>query len=172
MILVVIGLAVFAERLLESRLGVPTWPMWIVIPGLGMLVGSLFIPPRGGLGLAVPGAIVLIVGLILWAQDMLGLYGTWAYAWALVAPTGPGIAMLLYGGVHRDGALARDGLRSTLAGLGLFAGFGLFFEGVIGISGHPIANLGEILPYALIGIGLLLVVGALAGGAGRKGPRP
>ncbi len=163
-ILVVAGGAILLERVLQQYVGVPTWPAWIVIPGIAMLVGSLFIPPRGGLGLAVPGAIIASVGLVLWVQDVTGLYSTWAYAWALVAPTAPGVAMLLYGAVHRDGDLVGDGLRSTLTGVALFAGFAFFFEGVIGLNGHPLGRLDEILPYALIGLGALFVVVSLLGG--------
>jgi hypothetical protein len=134
-----------------------------------MLVGSFFIPPRGGLGLAIPGTIITIVGLILWVQAVYDLYATWTYAWALVAPTGPGLAMLLYGLVHRDRELVGDGLRTTVVGLALFLGFALFFEGVLGLSGEPIANLDEVLPYAAIGLGVLLVVLSFLGGGRRSG---
>ncbi len=144
-----------------------TWPLWIVVPGVAMLVGSLFIPRRGGLGLAIPGSIITIVGLILWVQEVNGLYATWAYAWALVAPTGPGLGMLIYGLVHRDGELVGDGFRTMLVGIGLFLAFGLFFEGFIGLSGEPIGNLDEILPYAVIGLGALLVVLSFVGGRRR-----
>jgi hypothetical protein len=167
-ILVIIGAAVLVTRVVDLSFGGATWPLWIVVPGLAMLVGSFFIPPRGGLGLAIPGAIVTMVGLILWVQEAYDLYATWAYAWALVAPTAPGLGMLLYGLVQRDGELARDGLRTTLVGLGLFLGFMLFFEGVLGLSGSPIANLDEVLPYALIGLGVLLVVLSFFGGGRRK----
>jgi len=167
-ILVIIGGALLVGRLVALSLDNVGWPVWIVVPGVAMLVGSLFIPPRGGLGLAVPGTILAMVGLVLWVQDAYDLYATWAYAWALVAPTGPGLAMLLYGLAHRDGELAADGLRTTLVGLGLFAGFALFFEGVIGLSGRPIANLDVVLPYAAIGLGVLLVVASLLGGGGRR----
>jgi hypothetical protein len=66
--------------------------------------------------------------------------------------------MLLYGLVHRDGQLVGDGLRTMLVGLGLFVGFALFFEGVLGLSGTPIANLDQVLPYVAIGLGILLVI--------------
>ncbi len=129
-----------------------------------MLIGSFAIPPRGGLGLAIPGAILAMVGAILYVQSATGLYATWAYAWALVAPTAPGLGMLLYGLVRRDGELARDGLRTTLVGLALFIAFGLFFEGVLGLSGDPFANAGEVLPIAAIVLGVVLVIASFAGG--------
>jgi hypothetical protein len=157
-ILVAVGCIFLALRLGNIALGPNAWPLWLIVPGLAMVAGSLFIPSRGALGLAIPGALLAIVGGILWVQDAYGLYATWAYAWALVAPTGPGLAMLLLGAVRGDGELARDGLRMTLTGLGLFLGFGLFFEGVVGVSGHRIDNLDVVLPYAAIGLGALLIV--------------
>jgi hypothetical protein len=169
MVLVVVGALLLALRVADISLGSHAWPLWIIVPGVAMLLGSLAIPPRNGLGLAVPGAILATVGAILWVQEAYGLYGTWAYAWALVAPTAPGVAMLLYGGVRDDRDLAADGLRATLTGVGLFLGFGLFFEGVIGISGHRIENLDQVLPYAVIGLGVLLIVLSLfAGGSGER----
>ncbi len=170
-ILVVIGAAFLVGRVVEVSLGSVTWPLWIVVPGVAMLVGSFFIPPRGGLGLAIPGAIVTMVGLVLWVQATWGLYASWAYAWALVAPTAPGLGMLLYGLVHRDRDLVAEGLRVTLVGLGLFVGFALFFEGAIGLSGSPIANLDEILPYALVVLGVVMVVASLFTGGRRRGPQ-
>ena len=165
--LVVVGLLFLVLRIGDLALGPDAWPVWLIAPGLAMLIGSLFIPPRGGLGLAVPGAMLAIVGGILWVQQASGLYATWAYAWALVAPTGPGLAMLLYGGVRGDRELAREGLRVTLIGIALFLGFGLFFEGVVGISGRPIANLDQVLPYAAIALGVLLIVLAFVDGGRR-----
>ena len=144
MILVVIGTLFLAGRVLDITLGAHAWPLWIVVPGLAMLTGSLFIPPRGGVGLAIPGAIVTMVGLVLWVQESYGLYETWAYAWALVAPTGPGLGMLVYGLARGDRELIGDGLRLTLIGLGLFLGFALFFEGAIGLSGERLAGLDEV----------------------------
>jgi hypothetical protein len=152
-ILVVVGGIVLVSRVADLTLGADAWPLWIIVPGVAMLIGSFAIPPRGGLGLAIPGAIIAMVGVVLWVQDVYDVYATWAYAWALVAPTAPGLAMVLYGLVKGDRDLVGDGVRTTLVGLGLFLGFALFFEGVIGLSGHRIANLDEVLPYAAIGLG-------------------
>ena len=43
-------------------------------------------------------------------------------------------------------------------------------EGALGISGEPIANLDEVLPYAVIGLGVLLVALSFLGG-GRRAER-
>ncbi len=167
-LLVVAGGLVLAARVLQLTFGPHAWPLWIVVPGVALLLGSFAIPNRSGLGMAIPGAILTMVGLILWVQDEYGVYATWAYAWALVAPTGPGIGMLLYGLVRGDRRLAGDGFRTTVAGLALFIGFALFFEGVVGLSGHRIEHLDEVLPYAAIGLGLLLVVLSFLGDGRRR----
>lgn len=167
-LLVAAGGLLLVTRLTDIGLDGSAWPLWVVVPGLALLVASFAVPPRGGLGLAIPGAIITMVGLVLWVQDTYDAYATWAYAWALVAPTGPGLGMLLYGLVRGDGELARDGLRTTLVGLALFVGFALFFEGVVGLSGEPIAQFEDVLPFLAIGLGVLLVVASVAGG-GRRG---
>ena len=168
-ILVIVGTLFLVGRVLDITLGAHAWPLWIIVPGLAMLTGSLFIPPRGGVGLAIPGAIVTMVGLVLWVQESYGLYETWAYAWALVAPTGPGLGMLVYGLARGDRELVGDGLRLTLIGLGLFLGFALFFEGAIGLSGERLAGLDEALPFVVIGLGAVMVVLSLV--RGRPGRR-
>src|SRR5215217_5520187 len=170
-LLVSVGGFLLLTRLTDLELGASAWPVWIVVPGLVLLLASFAIPPRAGLGLAIPGAIVTAVGLILWVQETYDAYGTWAYAWALVVPTAPGVAMLLYGAARGDRALARDGVRTTLIGLALFVGLALFFEGVVGISGTPIAAFEELLPFAAIGVGALLVASSVIDGR-RRGPNP
>jgi hypothetical protein len=169
LILVIVGSLFLLGRVVDITIGPHAWPLWIIVPGIAMVAGSLMIPPRGGLGLAIPGAIVTMVGLVLWVQEAYGLYATWAYAWALVAPTGPGLGMLAYGLARGDRELTGDGLRMTLVGLGLFLGFALFFEGVIGLSGERVAGLDEALPVVAIGLGALMVVLSLF--RGRPEPR-
>jgi hypothetical protein len=166
-VLIVVGALFLILRLTDIALGPDAWPLWLIVPGIAMLAGSLLIPSRGGLGLAVPGTIIAVVGAILWVQSAYDVYATWAYAWALVAPTAPGIAMLAVGAVQRDGDLVRDGVRATITGLGLFVGFGIFFEGVVGISGHRVENLDRVLPYAAIALGLVLIVLAVVDGGRR-----
>ena len=169
-LLLVIGGILLVTRITQISFGAGSWPVLIVVPGVALLIASFAVPPRGGLGLAIPGAIIATVGLILWFQAAYDAYATWVYAWALVAPTAPGLGTFLYGSVKGDGDLARGGLRMIGVGLALFAGFALFFEGVLGISGEPIANLDEVLPYAVIGLGVLLVALSFLGG-GRRAER-
>ena len=168
LMLVLGGALLLVGRLADVTIGPDAWPLWIIVPGVAMLLASFAIPPRGGLGLAIPGAIIATVGIILWVQASYDLYATWAYAWALVAPTAPGLGTMLYGLARGDRELVGEGFRMTLVGLALFAGFALFFEGVIGLSGEPVQNMDEVMPYAVIGLGVLLVVLSFFGGERRR----
>ena len=157
LVLVIVGALFLVGRFVRVELGVPTWPLWILVPGVGLVVAGLLTGGRQGLGFVVPGTIVATVGAILWVQELTDSYATWAYAWALVAPGSVGLAMLLQGIAGRDPHLRDDGVRTLLTGIGLFVGFGVFFEGVIGLSGERWAGLDALLPAAAIGLGALLV---------------
>ena len=167
-ILVVLGLAFLIARVFRVELGMDSWPIWIVGPGVALLIAGLVVGGSGGLGLVIPGSIIATVGAILWIQDVTGLWATWAYAWALVAPGSVGLGMLLYGITRGDRQLTDNGLRTLLTGLGLFFGFALFFEGAIGLSGGRIPAADVVLPLVAVGIGVALLVMAVV----RRSDRP
>jgi hypothetical protein len=166
-ILVIIGGAFLVARLVDFELRAETWPIWVVAPGVALLVAAFAMGGRGGVGFAVPGAIVTTVGLVLWVQEALDVYATWAYAWALVAPGSVGLALLAYGLFIGDREMASGGLTAMVTGVGLFLVFGLFFEGIIGLSGNRIEGLDTALPVAVVALGVVLLV---AGLFWRRGP--
>jgi hypothetical protein len=149
-ILIVVGGAFLLGNVTGFSLDA-AWPLFIIIPGLVLFGASFAADGDAGVGLAIAGSIVTTVGLVLAVQEATGLYATWAYAWALVAPGSVGVGMFL----------RRDGLRVAGVGLALFIGFALFFEGVIGLSGDGPPPLEGLLPILLIGLGAILVVGSL-----------
>jgi hypothetical protein len=59
--------------------------------------------------------------------------------------------------------LIANGLRSFGTGLALFFAFGLFFEGVIGLSGPPFLST-DVGPFVLIGLGVVIVGAGLVRG--------
>ena len=145
------------------------WPMFVIVPGVLLLIVGLAIPHEGGLGAAIPGAIVTSVGLILAFQEATGAYASWAYAWALVAPGSVGVALAAWGLLHRRWDLLDSGLRSLATGLGLFIGFGLFFENVLNIdNGHSSVALRDALPLMAVGLGVLIVLWNLMPGRSRS----
>lgn len=135
------------------------WPAFVVVPGAAMLVLGLAIPNEAGLGLAIPGGIIATVGLVLAFQAATDTYASWAYAWALVAPGSVGVSLFLYGLLHRRIDLLDAGLRSAAVGLGLFVGFGLFFENVIGLDdGAKTTVLRDAMPFLAVALGVIIVV--------------
>ena len=139
------------------------WPLFVIVPGLVLLAASFAASGEAGVGLAIAGSIVTTVGLILAVQEATGLYSTWAYAWALVAPGSVGVGLLLYGTFTGRQDLASAGLRTAGVGLALFIGFAIFFEGILGLSGDGAPALEGLVPVALIALGVILVVGSLVG---------
>lgn len=158
-VLVVVGLAFLAFELFKFDFGRYGWPVYVIAPGVVLLLVGLAIPHEGGLGAAIPGGIITTVGLLLAYQETTGAYASWAYAWALVAPGSVGLTLTLYGLLHRRMDLLDAGLRTAAVGLGLFVGFGLFFENVIGLDdGGSTTAIRSVLPMLVVGLGVIIVI--------------
>src|SRR5262245_12297984 len=161
-ILIIVGGVFLVTNVTGFAIGA-AWPLFIIVPGLVLLAAAFAAGGEAGGGLAIAGSIVTTVGLIMAVQEATGLYATWAYAWALVAPGSVGVGMLLFGTFTGRPDLVTAGLRLAGIGLALFVGFAIFFEGVIGLSGERTPPLEGILPIALIALGVILVGGSLVG---------
>jgi protein-S-isoprenylcysteine O-methyltransferase Ste14 len=158
-LLVLLGAFFLASEQLNFDFGRFGWPIFVIAPGVFLLLLGLAIPHEGGLGAAIPGGIVTTVGLLLAFQEATGTYASWSYAWALVAPGSVGATLALYGLLHRRWDLLDAGLRTGAVGLGLFIGFGLFFENIIGVDNvHPNTLLRNALPAMAVGLGILIVL--------------
>jgi hypothetical protein len=132
------------------------WPLFVVIPGVIMLVSGLLSGADSD-GI-VPGTMVTITGLILLYQNSTGHWESWAYAWALIAPFGPGLGMLLTGFRNDDPEEGRRALPAIATGLVLFVAGVAFFEGLLGISGRDFGVVGDVaLPALLIAAGAYFV---------------
>jgi hypothetical protein len=145
------------------------WPIWILLPGAALVVGAFAVGGPGGSGMAAVGGIVTMVGVVLAVQEAADLYQTWAYAWALVAPGGVGAGLAVYGLLARRGEDLRGGLGALFVGVVIFLVGFLFFEGVIGLSGERFGSLTDVaVPLALVGIGVVVLVGAFIPGPWRR----
>ena len=156
------GLALLGRALSIDLLGLG-WPIFVLAPGIALFIGAVPVGGRAGLGLAIPGGIVTMVGVVLSFQAATGLWATWAYAWALVAPGGVGIAMVLYGLLTGQRDVVRQGTPVLLTGLALFVGFGLFFEGVLHLSGDALPIGEPVFAGALVVLGVAIVLVSLLG---------
>ena len=167
LLLIGVGIVFLVGRQLNLDLAGAGWPLIIVAAGVVLFVLAFSVGGRGGSGFAVPAGIVTMTGIVLSVQNATGLWETWAYAWALVAPGGVGIGLLVYGLLVGEREIARGGGAALLVGIGLFLGFGLFFEAVIGLSGFRMAGADVILSIGLIALGAVVVVLSVA-----RRPRP
>jgi hypothetical protein len=154
----VILIALGALFLLARAIDGPgfAWPLFVLVPGVALLAWS-FVGGRDVAALAIPGAIVTMVGLILFVQNLTASFETWSYAWALVLAA-VGVGTWLHGVLTHDDARQRDGIRTTTVGLALFAAFGVFFQFII--FGDLLGSwVGQwLFPLALIGAGVLLLL--------------
>jgi hypothetical protein len=145
------------------------WPAWIILPGVALIVGAIAVGGPGGSGMAAVGGIVTMVGVVLAVQDAYDLYQTWAYAWALVAPGGVGLGLAIYGLATRRWDDVRGGLGALAAGIVIFLVGFLFFEGVIDLSDGRFEDLtAVVVPLLLVGIGLVVLLGAFVPGPWRR----
>ena len=154
-VLVVIGLFYLVVQVAGIDLSSFGWPLFIIIPGLTLLVVGFV---SLGTGAAIPGGILTMVGLVLAYQNSTGYWSSWAYAWALVAPGGVGLGLFLQGLRERNTGLIRQGRSLMLIAVLIFMVLFVFFESILnisGINGVPIVR--AALPALFIVIGILLL---------------
>jgi hypothetical protein len=155
-VLVVVGLFALGVVLFGVDLTQYGWPLFVIIPGLTLLVVGFL---GGGAGASVPGGIVTMLGLVLAYQSSTGDWASWAFAWALIAPGGVGLGLYLQALRDRDPVgLRRGRTLMFVAALIFMIGF-VLFESILGISGLDYGVFGKAaLPALLIVIGLILLV--------------
>jgi len=155
-VLVVVGIFALGVVVLGINLTQYGWPLFVIIPGLTLLVVGFL---GGGTGASVPGGIVTMLGLVLAYQSSTEDWASWAFVWALIVPFGVGLGLYLQALRDRDPVMLRRG--RTLMGVGFMIfliGF-VFFESILGISATDYGIFGKAaLPALLIVIGIILLV--------------
>lgn len=158
-LLIFLGLAFLGIRYLGLFEQADVWPLFVAVPGLALLVLGLVLPNSG---MIIGGSVVTTIGLILAWQSVTDRWETWAYAWTLI-PIASGIGSFI-GGLRVGSRSMRDaGLWQVVIGLAMFAGFYLFFEQVIGLSGEPTPLPEWVMPAILVILGLLVLLRAFFG---------
>ena len=155
-VLVVVGVFFLTMRLFDVDLSRYGWPLYVIIPGLTLLVVGFI---SLGSGALVPGGIVTVTGLILAYQSTTEDWASWSYAWALVVPGGVGLGIFLQGLRVRSSSLVRQGRSLMFWALMIFLIGFVFFESILNISGHDYGKVGQAaLPVLLIIIGVTLLI--------------
>jgi hypothetical protein len=164
-ILVLLGILFLIGRyitaLFHFDIGHYAWPLFIIVPGLLLFMASFVFERRAGISLAMFGGMVTTTGGLLFFQNVFDLYASWAYAWALVAPTSIGLAKLIYGALRGLGDEVKSGLTMSGIGFAIFVIGGFFFELVIGINGFRFGPAWLCWPALLIGLGVTLLLSSL-----------
>jgi hypothetical protein len=155
-VFVVVGVFFLLIRLFNVDLSSYGWPLYVIIPGLTLLVVGFF---SLGSGALIPGGIITVTGLIVAYQSVTNDWASWAYAWAPVAPGGVGLGIFLQGLRVHDEHLTRQGRMLMFWSVLIFLIGFVFFESVLNISGHDYGKFGQAaLPVLLIVIGVTLLV--------------
>lgn len=149
-----LGIGVIALRFVDINFWSLAWPLWVILPGAGLLYAAFSTRPAN-VGFAIPGATVTGTGLILAALNISGHWEAWAYLWTLY-PAFVGLAMFQVGRTNGEFGLEQAGRRVGTIGLYLLIGFGLFFELLIFGGGFGILN-SSFLPIVLIAGGAYLM---------------
>lgn len=158
-VLVALGILFFVGQVVDVNLGRFAWPYFIIVPGVLLFALALGVGSSAGEPLAVLGSIVTMVGALLLYQSLTGHWASWAYAWALVAPTSIGLGQVIYGTLRGQSHVVATGTRLATIGLAIFLVGAVFFELVIGIGGFGLGRNGW--PVLLIGLGLLVLLADL-----------
>ncbi len=155
-VLIGLGFLFLVGQLLGISLIGIFWPFFIIVPGL-LLFGAMILGGKSAGGLAIPGSIVTMVGLILFYQNITGHWASWAYAWALIFPTALGIGLMIHGAWSGAKQTLAHGQRLATTGLIIYVIAAVFFELILNISGSPLNKV--LFPLLLIGLGLYLLFG-------------
>jgi hypothetical protein len=154
-VLVVVGFFFLVMRLFDIDLSSYGWPLFVIIPGLTLLVVGFV---SLGTGALVPGGIITLTGLVLAYQNSTGDWASWSYAWALVIPGGVGVGLLLQGLRTHDQQLLKQSRTLLFWSLMIFMIGFVLFESVLNVSGIDYGVVGKAaLPALLIIIGVTLL---------------
>ena len=155
-ILIVLGfLSLFGQILRGFPFLSYLWPFIIISFGglffVGMLAGG-----RSMAGLAIPGAIISGLGLVMFIQNLTGYWESWAYSWTVILVL-VGLGIFIMGLYTEDIHHRQAGIRVMKVGAILFIIFGGFFE-LIFTAFRPYGIQQYIFPVLLVALGGYLVV--------------
>ncbi|MGE5124316.1 MAG: head GIN domain-containing protein [Acidobacteriaceae bacterium] len=132
------------------------WPLFVVVVGAVFFV-VMFLGDKSRGGLAVPGSILVTIGLILFVMNLTNTWEAWSYCWTLII-CASGIGMWINGQWSDQPELRKRGFATLRSGIILFIIFGVIMEFIFSVSG--VARWGSLLLWSilltLVGIYLLV----------------
>ncbi len=129
------------------------WPFFVIVPGVALLFVA-YASSASNAALAIPGAVLTTIGLILLIFLLSGHWQGWAYAWALILAAS-GVGTYLQGKITDNPKLEKAGIRTATYGVVAAVALGLFFE--LLIFGSRSAFVRWYLPFGLIIVGAVML---------------
>lgn len=165
-VLVAIGLMSLAGQFF-GRLGFwgMIWPFFIIGLGAMFFVG-MFATGKSAAGLAIPGTIIGMIGVMLFIQNVFNYWQSWAYGWTVILFS-VGLGIFIMGWYAESESQRRSGIQLMKVGGILFLIFGGFFEMIF----NSFSLSKYLFPVALILLGGYLLV-VRSGLIGRKDGQP
>jgi len=154
-ILILVGAFAILERFVPAfsilRQTYFAWP--VIVIGFGCLIFLVGLITANW-EMFPPAMVFTGVGGILYWQNATGRWESWSYIWALI-PGFVGAGVFLQGFLAGEGTRMREGLKTILLSIVLFAIFGSFLG--------PLQEMGYVWPAVLICVGLYVFARSLFG---------
>ena len=147
-------LALFGQIFRDFHFWSYIWPFAVIGCGAMFFIGML----AGGkslAGLAIPGSIITVSGLMLLFQNITGHWSTWSYGWTITLAS-VGLGIFIMGMIQGDEHCRQAGLKVMKVAAILFVIFGAFFEMILSPFGLTAGR--YTFPVLLILLGGYLVV--------------
>lgn len=126
-------LALFSQLFRDLRIWASLWPFLII--GCGALFfAGMFAGGKSMAGLAIPGSIISVNGLMLLVQNLSGRWGSWSYGWTVTLAS-VGLGIFIMGLYQGDEQRRQSGLKVMKVAAVLFIIFGAFFEVLLSRGG-------------------------------------
>ena len=151
-VLIIIGILAFFGRYIILPDMDTLWPLVVVVAGAAFFIPLLLGNKSRG-GLAIPGSILVTIGVILYIMNRTDSWEAWSYCWALIV-CAVGAGNWIKGYTSGAPELQKRGLTTLRTGLILFIVFGVIMEFIFSMSGE--AHWGGVLLWSI----LLILVGA------------
>jgi hypothetical protein len=151
-VLVAIGILAFFGRYIILPDMDTLWPLLVIAVGAAFFIPMLLGDKSRG-GLAVPGSILVTIGVILYIMNRTDSWEAWSYCWALIV-CAVGAGTWINGQRSGKPELQKRGFATLRTGLILFIIFGVIMEFIFSMSGE--AHWGGVLLWSI----LLILVGS------------
>lgn len=155
--LIILGLTILFGEVFDIGIGRYLWPFIFIIPGVFMLGIANQESVKHGEPLVIIGSIVGSLGLLFLYQSITNHWVSWAYAWALIAPTSFGLGLWWYGRQRNREDHVKSGKELARIGGIIFLVGAAFFEIILGLSRYGRA----IMPVLIIAVGIYLLYNAI-----------